>query len=339
MTRVCTTFQLRAADGTICVGRTMEFPDMLGARLTAIPRGLELTSASPTGDGHRWSTRFGVVGMDAAGQAQWLTDGINERGLYAGGLYMPGFADYEEASADPERNLSVLDLVSFALTTCATVAEVFSALSHVRVWGAQSGPTGGPPPLHLVLHDASGAAGVVEFENGTQQHRENPVGVATNAPYLDWHLNNMRNWLPRMSAANPVPVEIRGTTIAPLAQGQGFTGLPGDSGSAGRYLRAAAYVMTMRPSATSEQLEHDTLHALNNFDIPAGLMTGVDPSGQEQDDQTTWSTISNLTRLRYVVRLQANPTPVVVDLADTAFDGGPARQVELQPGGFQPITV
>lgn len=336
---MCTTFQLRADDGTVCVGRTMEFPDLLGARLTAIPRGVELVSASPDGDGHRWTTRYGVVGMDAAGRPQWLTDGLNERGLYAGALYMPGFAEYQVPSADAGRNLAILDIVSFALTTCASVGDVFDALAELTVWGPDAGPTGAAPPLHLVLHDASGRAGVVEFEGGQQRHRDNPLGVATNAPYLDWHHNNVRNWLPRMSAANPAPVEIRGTTIAPLAQGQGFTGLPGDSGSAGRYLRAAAYVMTMRPAATGEQLEHDTLHALNNFDIPAGLMTGVDSAGHEQDDQTTWSSIANLTGLRYIVRLQTNPTPVVVELGDTAFSDGEPRQVELRPGGFAPIVV
>jgi choloylglycine hydrolase len=40
---MCTSFQLRATDGSVCVARTMEFPDMLGARLTVIPRGLALT--------------------------------------------------------------------------------------------------------------------------------------------------------------------------------------------------------------------------------------------------------------------------------------------------------
>ncbi|MET0296713.1 MAG: linear amide C-N hydrolase, partial [Microbacterium sp.] len=81
---MCTSFQLRADDGSVCVARTMEFPDMLGANLTAIPRGITLTSESPGGDGATWTTTHGVVGMDAVGKPQWLTDGMNEAGLYAG---------------------------------------------------------------------------------------------------------------------------------------------------------------------------------------------------------------------------------------------------------------
>ncbi|MET0862298.1 MAG: linear amide C-N hydrolase [Microbacterium sp.] len=336
---MCTSFQLKAVDGSVCVARTMEFPDMLGAKLTVIPRGLSLHSSAPEGTGLAWTTQYGVVGMDAVGAAQLLTDGQNEKGLYAGALYMPGFASYEQPDADASRNLEVLDAVVYALTTCATVAEVFAAFSEITVWGASNPVLNGVPPLHLVLHDATGAAGVIEFEDGAQQHRENPLGVATNAPYLDWHYDNVRNWMPRLSAANPAPVTINGVEFAPLSQGQGFVGLPGDSGSTGRFLRATAYVMTLQAPADAPALEHLSLHALNNFDIPIGMMSGVGGTGLEQDDQTKWSSIASLSAGRYIVRTQANPTPVAIDLAATDFTGDAPRQVDLAAGAFQLITV
>src|SRR3546814_2208036 len=77
---MCTSCQLQAQDGSVCVARTMEFPDMLGARLTVVPRGITLKSASADGDGVTWTTTYGVVGMDATGDPQLLTDGMNERG-------------------------------------------------------------------------------------------------------------------------------------------------------------------------------------------------------------------------------------------------------------------
>ena len=82
-------FQLRADDGSVVVARTMEFPDMLGANLAVIPHGTVLTSESPGGGGARWTSVHRVVGMDAVGKPQWLTDGMNEAALYAGALYMP----------------------------------------------------------------------------------------------------------------------------------------------------------------------------------------------------------------------------------------------------------
>ena len=78
---MCTSFQLRAAGGGVAVARTIEFPDLLGARLTVLRRGLTLTSTAPGGPGRSWRSRFGMAGMDAVGVPQLLTDGMNERGL------------------------------------------------------------------------------------------------------------------------------------------------------------------------------------------------------------------------------------------------------------------
>ena len=337
---MCTSFQLRAADGSVAVARTMEFPDALGARLTVIPRGVSLASQAPDGPGAAWASRYGVVGMDAFGEPDLLSDGMNEVGLYAGLLYMPDFATYEDpAGADPARTLEVLNMATYALTTCATVVEVFTAIAQLTVWGRFNDAINGIPPLHLVLHDATGASGVIEFEGGEQRRLDNPLGVATNSPYLDWHYNNVRNWMPRLTASNPEPVTIRDIEFAPLSQGQGFVGIPGDSGSVARFLRATAYVMTLIEPDDAAALEMLSFHAVNNFDLPAGVMTGVSAGGLEQDDQTQWSSIASLSTRRYIVRVQSNPTPVVVDLTTTDFDGGAPRQHELTAGEFQTLSV
>ena len=269
----------------------MEFPDALGARLTVLPRGLALTSTAPDGPGIAWTSRYGVVGMDAFGEPSLLSDGTNEAGLYAGVLYMSGFASYPDpAGTDPSQTFEILNTVTYALTTCASVAEVFDAFSALTVWAQWNDAINDIPPLHLVLHDATGASGVIEFQNGVQQ-------------------------------------------------GQGFVGLPGDSGSAARFLRATAYVMTLLEPDDAAALKMLTFHALNNFDLPAGVMTGVSAGGLEQDDQTQWSSIASLTTRRYIVRVQSNPTPVVVDLTTTDFDGDAPRQHELAAGSLQTMTV
>jgi len=71
----------------------MESPDLLGAMVTVIPRATSFTSVSPSGVGATWSTVHGIVGMDAVGNPQWLSDGMNEQGQ--GDLYIPDFGDYE----------------------------------------------------------------------------------------------------------------------------------------------------------------------------------------------------------------------------------------------------
>ncbi|NYD65666.1 hypothetical protein [Agromyces atrinae] len=97
--------------------------------------------------------------------------------------------------------------------------------------------------------------------------------------------------------------------------------------------------MTLEQPADATELEHLTLHALNNFDIPVGMMTGVAATGVEQDDQTKWVSIASLSARRYIVRIQSNPTPVVVDLASLDLTGDAPRQLDLLPGEFTPVTL
>lgn len=337
---MCTNFKLTSRAGDIVIARTMEFPDMLGAQVTVIPRNTSFTSTAPQGPGHTWTSRYGVVGMDAIGNPQYLTDGMNEAGLYAGVLYMPGFAQYQDPSSVAEQDcISNMDICCFALTTCATVSEALAALGELTIWGQPQGVIGGVPPIHLVLHDKQGNSAVLEFDNGQQLPQLNPLGVATNAPYLDWHLNNIRVNIPTLHALNPTPITINGQTFSPVSQGQGFMGLPGDGSSASRFLRATSYVMTMTQQESAAEQEMAAFHALNNFDIPDGVMAGIGATGQPQNDRTTWSSLSSLNAQRYIVRVESNPSPYVVDLSATDFSPGPARQRSVPAGGFIPLSI
>ena len=337
---MCTNFKLTAVDGSVVIARTMEFPDMLGTMVTAIPRGVTYASSAPNSLGVTWTTQYGVVGMDAIGNTQYLTDGMNEAGLYAGVLYMPGFADYEDPTGeDPSSVISNMDICNFALTTCSTVDEVFEALGKLVIWGQPQDILKGVPPIHLVLHDKTGASGVVEFKDGKQVHMPNPVGVTTNAPYLDWHYNNLKVHLPSLHALNPAPVEVNGARFSPVSQGQGFMGIPGDGSSTSRYLRATGYVWTMIAQKDAPSQELAAFHALNNFDIPDGVMAGTGSTGLPQNDRTTWSSISSLNAGRYIIRVESNPSPYVVDLAQTDFAGGGPRQLNVPSGSFVPLKV
>ena len=84
-----------------------------GARITVLPRGYVGASVAPSGTGRTWTADFGVVGVDAFGQPGWFTDGTNEKGVYAGLLYMPGFCDYPSAEGkDPGGCMSIVDTVA-----------------------------------------------------------------------------------------------------------------------------------------------------------------------------------------------------------------------------------
>jgi len=306
----------------------MEFPNAMGTKLTMLPIGYQGTGIGiEDKPGKTWSSIYGVVGMNAFGEAGMLTDGMNDQGVYAGLLYMPGFCEYTPASgADRSSLLSIVNAVAYVLGTSANVAEVKSAMADVTVWPYVFAPFGFAPPAHLVVHDASGASAVFEWRDGRMEVFDNPLGVACNWPHFDWHLTNLRNYV-NLSVTNPTPITLHGTDLSAMGQGPGMLGLPGDSSSPSRFVRAVAFGASLRPIATGADLETTALHILNNFDIPLGFIREDD--NLSNDDHTLWSTISNLKDLRYVVRTYDNPIPHAIDLSKIDFTA--AGPVEVEP--------
>lgn len=335
---MCTSFRLDTLDGGVLVGRTMEFPSLMGAKITALPRGFTGHGVAPhDGAGHTWTNAFGVVGMDAFDRPEWLTDGMNEQGLYASLLYMPGFCDYTPPDGKaPEELLAVVNVVAFLLGTCTSTAEAMRAMRAVTVWPFEVAGFGFAPPAHVVVHDASGESAVVEWVDGEMVVFDNPIGVATNSPHLDWHLLNLNNYV-ALSVDNPKPFVVNGVTIAPFGQGPGMSGLPADVSAPSRFVRATAYVASHAEVPDTKSGEMAVFHILNNFDIPVGFVR--DAADGAVQDQTLWSTIANLTDRRYIVRGVDDPNPVAIDLTHTAFDGAHPREVELPTGSFTAFTI
>lgn len=114
----CTSFLLKAADGSPVYGRTMEFGFKLQSDAIVIPRQFAFTATGPGGKpGLTWKTRYGVVGLNAFG-APIVTDGLNEKGLAGGILYFPEYAGYADpAKADPAHALAPWEFLTWALTT------------------------------------------------------------------------------------------------------------------------------------------------------------------------------------------------------------------------------
>jgi len=301
----------------------MEFPSLLEASLSVIPRGITLASATYAGaPGHSWTTSYGVVGVNAFPTMAvegpiGMTDGLNEKGMYGGLLYMPGFCDYGDASAAPDdQQVIATHLIALILSTCATVAEAREALAAVRVVNWNGSPVS--LEVHFRFDDPTGAGIVVEWQDGGMVIHDNPIGVMTNAPYFDWHTTNLRNYI-NLEAANPAGVTINGVGLTPLGVGEGMRGLPGDATPPGRFVRATAYVATVKPSANGAAAEQSMFHMINNFDLVPGF---AKPSSATQEtDETLWSTISNLSDVTYSLRTQGDVTFRKLTLAEVDFTG------------------
>ena len=99
------------------------------------------------------------------------------------------------------------------------------------------------PPLHYHVSDATGRTAEITFVEGRIVLHDNPVGVLTNSPDLNWHYENLKNY------ANVTPYKPQYKRYKNLYIGNesGTSGLPGGYTSAERYVRAAYLVSNMLP--------------------------------------------------------------------------------------------
>jgi choloylglycine hydrolase len=294
----CTAITLKAKDGSVLSGRTMEWGTFdLHGRIVVIPRGHTFTGQTPDKKpGLKWQAKYGVVGIDML-EKEILSDGMNEKGLVAALLYHPGFAEYRPY--DPVKaseSMAPTDVIQYLLTTCATLADVRAALEKIRVVPMVEPALGFPAPVHFIVTEPSGKQIVIEFLKGETTVTDAPLGVLTNAPTYDWHQTNLRNYI-NLSPVSLPGKEIGSLDFRPLGAGSGMIGLPGDFTSPSRFIRAVAFTATARPTEDGAKTTYEMFRILDNFNVPLGAGEGASPVGPKLQGKmrssTLWTVVSD----------------------------------------------
>jgi choloylglycine hydrolase len=325
----CTDVRLIAADGTPITVRTMEFAVDLQSDAVIMPRGRSFTSPGPKASGLTWTSKYGYVFMSAYGQPA-VTDGLNEKGLGFGALYLPGETQYETVKAGEEgRALSNIQFGAWALGNFATVDEVRDAVKDVRVWAEFVPQLGSFSPLHYSFHDASGKSLVIEYVGGTVHVYDNKIGVLTNSPTYEWQIQNLRNYV-NLTAENAAPVKLGNTTYAGTGQGSGLHGLPGDPTPPSRFVMAAATsYLADKPKDAAAAL---TLaqHLIDRVDIPKGLVRDYSQGGKPMGDYTQWTVFRDHANKVYFWRSYEDTGLKSLDLQTVDFSAGqPMRSLPV----------
>lgn len=324
---MCTCFKVKAKDNSVVIGRTMEFGVDLQSKITVFPRGFKFQAQGPDGKpGLSWEGKYGFVGMDVLGMPV-VSDGMNEKGLYVGDLYLPGFAKYQQVPVGQEsKAISQLDAAGYLLSSCANVSEAKEAIGNVFLFGLYADPIKSVPPLHFAVHDAQGQSAVFEYTDGTLSIHDNPIGVLTNSPYFDWHMINLRNYV-NLSANNIGELELDGLDALPIGQGSGMLGLPGDATPPSRFVRAVAFTQSAVKAENAEEATKNAFHIINNFDIPKGFARET-KDGQTFYDYTSWLTIADLAQKIYYYRGYDNFKFYGVDLTKLDFSGSEIKRLD-----------
>lgn len=339
----CTAVNVKATDGTVIAGRTMEWAFDMKWTINSIPQGTRLKVGAPDAlklPPIQFITKYAVLGVSPGiipGNPA-LLEGQNSAGLGMSGNFLPGFTEYQTVTAKDLDYVSILDFGALALGMFANIAELKKELPRYKVWYDASLPSGPTPPwLHFVFTDRTGASIVVEFVKGQMRIHDNVANVLTNAPTYDWHITNARNYL-SLSNIGPGSVMVSGQNVTELGQGGGLVGLPADYTPPSRFIRAAYLRQLSTPANTRADGVQLVGHILNNVDIPIGVAASKD-GNTIVSDYTQWVAIKDLTNQQWHISNYLNRTNYVTIDLKKIFDAGKPGSWLIDQLPYQTIDI
>ncbi|MFP4049908.1 MAG: linear amide C-N hydrolase [Desulfovermiculus sp.] len=167
---------------------------------------------------------------------------------------------------------------------------------------------------------------------------DNPVGVVTNNPYFDWHLQNLRNY----GYLGDGPFETRtwgDMEVTPLAPGSDLLGLPGDYTSPSRFVRATVLKAVSLPSKGGLDTVEQFFQIMDSFNAPPGKGEGEDTGNKAEQvpSGTQWTVASDTSNLVTYYNTAWNRQIRKIDLKEIDFTKSEVRKIPVDEEQAQNI--
>lgn len=312
----CTGITLKSKDGMTVAARTIEWAESVMNNLyVVVPRNQELQSLTPSGmDGVRFKSKYGFVGL-AVEQKEFMVEGINEKGLSAGLFYFPNYGKYQPYDVmEKDKSLADFQVVSYVLAKCSTINEVKRELEKVRIINIDPRSS----TVHWRFTEPSGRQVVLEIVDEVMHFYENPLGVLTNSPGIEWHWTNLNNYI-NLQPGNAPEHSFGPLAMKSFGHGSGMLGLPGDFTPPSRFVRAAFFQLTAPQQPNAEGCVFQAFHLLNNFDIPAGTELPMGKASVDLPSATQFTVATDTGNRMIYYRTMYNSTIRCIDLKAIDF--------------------
>lgn len=332
----CTGITLKSKDGATVAARTIEWAEsVMNTMYVVVPRNQELQSLTPEGmNGMKFKTKHGFIGL-AVEQKEFMVEGLNEKGLSAGLFYFPNYGKYPPYEASQkDKCLADFQLVSYVLGECSTIDEVKKALAQVRVINIDPRSS----TVHWRFTEPSGRQVVLEIVDEVMHFYENPLGVFTNSPGIEWHWTNLNNYINLQPGTLPEhnfgPLEMKS-----FGHGSGLLGLPGDFTPPSRFVRATFFQLTAPEQNTAEESAVQAFHILNNFDIPTGSEQPWGKASADVPSATQFTVACDTQNRKVYYRTMYNSNLRCIDLKALDFNKVKYHSKPLDEEKKQPIEM
>jgi len=300
----CTRCMRGFADGSVIVGRSMDWMEDPGSEIWVFPRGMKRHGNAGPGS-LEWTSRYGSVGVSFYGVA--TADGMNEQGLVANILYLAE-SDYGTGVAG-RPSLSIGGWAQYVLDNYATVAEAVAGLEKEPFTiVAPVLPNGEPGVGHVSISDPAGDSAIFEYIGGRLiVHHGRRFNVMTNSPPFDEQL-----------ALNAYWQEIGGDVM-----------LPGTIRASDRFVRASFYIDAIPENLTGERAIASVFSVIRNASAPLGITTPGEPNVAS----TIWRTVHDQKNRILYYDSATSPTMFWMPLENLDFTAGvPVKKLPLKAG-------
>lgn len=267
---MCTGIVLRTKNGKIIFARTLEF-------------NLPIHFYR-----HNSSLFIGTVGyipnLDKTG---YVVDGVNKYGLAIGCFYFPENAEFAKNDKENKINLFTLDVGRYILENCKNINDVINLSSKLNIKESFVGKI--PFSFHWLVVDKSGNCIVLEVKKEILTVYNNPYHIITNSPTFPEHVKSLYKY------KNLTPLNKKNNIEGGF--GTGMLGLPGDSTSISRFIRAWFFTNNVSTPKNSKNGLHTAFNILHNFDIPIGTVIDPRDGKREVTEYTVAYSVNDIKRV------------------------------------------
>ncbi len=299
-----------AGDSVVATGRSLDWRTPIPTSLRVFPRGEHHESYDNPKENMIWISKYGSVA--AISYNMGIAEGMNEKGLAANVLYLPGSVYSLGDGKEHRKKMSTSVWPQYILDNFSTVKEAVNALGKDEFYlDAPKMPDGSSATLHMGLSDATGDCAVIEYKNGELEITHGPeYNVLTNAPFYAEQLAINSYW--------------KGVG--------GMHMLPGTNRSSDRFARASFYSSLLSPTLSHRLGLAGVFGVIRNCAVPMG----IEVPGQPEISTTQWFSLCDQTKCVYYFQLTQSPSVVWIDLASVNLNkGAPQLTIDLTTDGSQ----
>ena len=261
---MCTGILTETSNGKIIFARTLEF---------SIPV--------------KWKqfNEKGIIGTMGSfyGKREWfIADGVNKHGLCVSTFYFPHYdKEYSKFEKEDKINIKDININEYILKNCKTIEDIKKLINKLNILEYKL--ENKPFSLHWLVCDKNGNCVVLEVEKEILKLYNNPYRVITNSPSFKEQVKHVKkyDYLSKYTKPNSV------------SQGTGALGLPGDSSSSSRFVRANFYIKNMVKESTPKYGMESALRILHNFDIPLGSVVNKKDNSKDITEYTVVYNLNN----------------------------------------------